>query len=370
MVTRRRELNEFLQLPGRIYRSDPNWVSPLRSEVRRVLNERVNPYFRNASLKLFLCYEKNRVVARTSVVINKNHWIRFGEKTAFFGFFEAVDDPGAVLALFESVQRYCREAGVETLEGPFNPNHYSELGMQADGFGALPVFFETYNPSYYNGLLKNAGFRIAYTLHTRKNTDVAEYVRKRYGRITPPKSRGPFTVRYFNMHDIKGDIERIRCVNNDAFSDNWHFLPVTREECLFSAKFLRLVTYPELITFVEHQGEPVGVLQCVPDINPFLQTLRGKFKIHDVCRFLKQKKLIRDLVIYSVGIKKAFRNTRAYALLHQSMCWTAVQYQTLTTTWMSEENVPSIRASEHLGLVPYKRFHIYKKPVGEVRNGA
>jgi hypothetical protein len=356
-------MKDFLQLPFEIYRDDPSWVAPLTSEVRRTLDQEQNPYFKRASLKLFVYYKNNEAVARSCVVINPDHWEKFGEKTAYFGFFESKQDKEAVQQLFDFVQDYCQKAGAKFIEGPFNPNHYSELGVQIDQFDSTPVFFETYNPEYYSKLLEEVGFIPVYQTHTRRNSEVANYVRQRYGEINFLSNSSDFSVRHFNLNNLKNELERIREVYNDAFSENWHFLPVSRDEYLFSAKFLKLVTFPELITIIEHEGKPVGVFQCVLDINPLLLPMRGKVGPVKYLKFMKGRKEIRDLIIYAIGIKKDYQRTEVFKLLLNSMCSMAKNYQTLTTTWMSEENLPAVRASEYLGLKPYKYFVIYGKSI-------
>jgi hypothetical protein len=360
-VSDRNSISRFLRLPHDIYRDDPNWVAPFQSEIRRIFDTRRNPYFSRARLKLFLCSKGKQDVARVAVVIHPAHWEKFAEKVAFFGFFESFRDEEAVRRLFETAEQYCMAQGARRLEGPFNPNHYSELGLQTDRFGESPVFFETYNPSYYPRLLEGAGYAPVYRVHTRKNAKVSDYVRERYGEIGPPKESTGYTVRHFNPNDLKADLECIREVYNDAFSENWHFLPLSREEYLFSAKFLRWIMRPDLITIVEHRGKPVGVLQCALDINPLLRSMRGRVGPMRALRFLFGKKRCRNLVIFAVGIRKAYQNTRVYKFILDSMCRTALKADCLSTTWMSEDNLPAIRASEHLGLVPYKQFAIYAK---------
>src|SRR4030067_2382859 len=167
-----RRLRDFLKLPFDISRRDPNWVAPVISEVRRTLDPKRNPYFAYASLQLFVCYRDKTPVARLSVAINRNHEKSFGVRYAFFGFFEAKPDTSAVSALFGTAERYSRGQGAQMIEGPFNPNHYSEMGLQLDGFGIPPSFFQPHNPSYYRDFLELAGFRLCYRLQTMRNEEI------------------------------------------------------------------------------------------------------------------------------------------------------------------------------------------------------
>lgn len=360
-VTRARQMRDFLRLPFVIYRKDPNWVPPLRTEVRRVLDERRNPYFANAKLRLFVCYKDEAIAARVAIIINWLHHEKSGMKSAFFGFFESINDLDAVRSLFDKAEEYSRSQGVELLEGPFNPNHYSELGLQADQFGTLPTFFQAYNPPYYNELLQKIGFDVSATFHTRKNESIGQYVQEQYGTETAPSQMGHYSIRSFSKKDFKAELERFREVNNDAFSSNWHFLPLSKEEYLFSAKYLSLVTFPDLIKIVEHNGNPVGILHCVLDINPALRKLKGKAGPIKLIRFLWERRKIRKLIIFSVGIKKAHQHGRTYLLLFNTFSQMCRKYKVLETTWISEENIPAVKAAGYFGLKPDKHFVMYEK---------
>lgn len=356
-------LQEFLQVAENIYINDPLWVAPLHSEVRRTLDSTNNPYFDNASLRKFICYSHGNPVARSVIVINRDHWKKFSKRSAFFGFFESVNDREACRYLFETMEGYCRDEGAEWLEGPFNPNHYSELGILTKNCQTAPAFFETYNPDYYPGILESIGFKVSKRLHTRINTDAGNYLRTRYKDVSFPKERGDFRVRMISMWNLKSDLERIREINNDAFSDNWHFLPLSRPEYEYSARFLFFVTKPGLIVLIEKGSEPVGVIQFMLNVNPMIQSLQGKACFHDYIRFLWRRRHIKSIVLYAAGVKKAFQNTAVAWLMMKSTCALAQRYPVLSTTWMSDDNVASIRTSEHLGLVPYKWFSIYEKQI-------
>ncbi len=358
-VTDAGSMEDFLSVAYRVYRDDPQWVAPIASELRRTLDFDRNPYFATAVIRLFIAYRDTMPVARCCVVVNREQWRRSGVNQAFFGCFEALDDDEAVDRLFGRAREFARSAGATVLEGPFNPHHYAEVGLQTDAFDQPPIFFEAYNPPYYCSLVERAGFRVRHRIHTRINRDPAGYLRKRYGDADHGTRRGEFTVRNFSLLRFGAELERIREINNEAFNDNWYFLPLSRAEYRFSTASLFLVTYPRLIMLVEHRGRPVGVLQCVLDVNPLLRPMRGRPGPGDYLRFIAGRRRIRDLVIYAVGIKKAYRHTRVYILLLDLMRRVARKYRTVSSTWMYDENRPAKAAAESLGLEPYKWFAIY-----------
>lgn len=358
-VSKSRELKDFLNLPYSIYAGNKFWVPPITSEIARVLNSKKNPYFKNASLRLFNCYKMNKIVSRVSIVINQEYEKKFGVKSAHFGFFESKKDSNAVKFLFNEIEHYCQQYGIEKIEGPFNPNHYSELGLLLNCYEETPVFFEPYNPIYYKELLENAGFSISKILHTRINPNVGQYLKNRYPNGISVKLKNA-VIRSFNIKDKEADLENLRQIYNDAFFNNWHFLHVSRDEYVFSSQHLNLVTPPDLIKFLEIDNETVGAIHFALDINPLLKNFNGRFHLLKYLRFLRMKKKLTNLIFFAVGIKGNQKHTRAYAMLLNESIKIAKKYNVLSTTWMDAENKLSINASERLGVKPKKEFAIFE----------
>ena len=359
-ITLQDEIEDFLSLPSEIYKDNPNWIAPQYSELRRALNPLRNPYFLNASLKIYVCYSSGEPVCRAITVINHHHWTRWNKKSAFFGFFESVDDINAVRFLFEKIESDCRSAGAEFLEGPFNPNHYSELGILTDNFNCHPAFFETYNPPYYPTLLKGEGFDEYCQFHTRKNNDIFSTITKKYKSLNDEVTSKYITIRKFNIFRFKRDLGILREINNDAFENNSFFLPLSIEEYKFSAKYLFLVTSPGLIMIAEHNGIPIGAAQFVIDINNLIRTYNGGIKAWQIPGFLWKRRKIKELIIFTAGVKKAFRKTRVFSVMLKSAVKIFKDYSTISTTWISDENLGA-NLDDLLEMKADKHFSIFSK---------
>ncbi len=355
-------MNDFLSLPADIYRNDRNWVAPQLSEVKRTLNPTLNPYFANASLQLFVCYSDGKPVCRSILVINRLHWVRWDKKSAFFGFFESYENAKAVKYLFSRIEEEARKAGAEIIEGPFNPNHYSELGILLDNFNTDPLFFETYNPPYYPHLLKEAGLSILEILHTKTNSDIAATLSKLQRIIKEPDLKyKEYTIRKFNIFRMKRDLEILREINNEAFENNHHFLPLSREEYSFSAQFLFFVTLPKLILIVEHKGKPAGAIQCVINFNRLIKPFNRNINWWHIPGLLISRKNLKELIVFTVGVKKSFRNTPVLTMIVRSVLRIFRNYSTLSTTWVSDENKGVNHFCDLLEMKPYKHFALYSK---------
>jgi hypothetical protein len=266
----------------------------------------------------------------------------------------------AVKSLFTRAESYCLHQGVESLEGPFNPNLYSELGLLIDKFNCTPSFFQTYNPPYYQHLLEQAGFDVQMRLNIRSNKNLKDFLKQHYPDNLNTESKD-MRIRSFNIKRKEVDLDHLRDIYNDAFSDNWHFIPVSNEEYIFSAKYLSLVTPPDLIKFVEYKGTPVGVVQFALDINPFLKAFNGKLRPLKYFNLIRNKKKIKRAIIFAVGLKKTFRHTMAPQLLLNATVLLAGGYDELETTWMYDDNILAVKAAERLGMQPEKHYLILGK---------
>lgn len=352
-----RARRDFLRLPAAVYADDPHWVPPIAYDVARTLDTTRNPYFRHAGLELFVTYRAGVPVARAALVTDRRRIREDG--VAHFGYFEARPEADGPRDLFDALASRARAAGARTLEGPYSPHHYGEVGLQVDAFDRAPAFFQPHHAPWYAALLEGAGLREVTRLHTRRNPDVAATLRSRYASRTLLSRAGGLVARSFDPRRARRDLMRMREVYEDAFADNWRFLPVGEDEYLFAARHLRVVTPPELVTIVEADDEPVAVLQCAVDANPALRRLGGRLGPWRWCRFLRDRRRIRDLVVVAVGVKKAWRHTRAVRLLFDALCRTARRAGALETTWIAPGNRIVQHVCRRIGLARDRTYAVY-----------
>ncbi len=359
-------MNDFHSVAADVYRNDPNWIRPPVSILREVLDPHKNPYFANASLRIFVCYSDQRPVCRSILVINHQYWDRWKTRSAFFGFFEAADDPAGVQYLFASLGSAARDSGAESLEGPFNPNHYSELGILTDNFEDKPVFFEVYNPPYYSRLLAEAGFSESFRLHTMINTKIKETVNERFRVPFHPSPGSEISVRKFNILKYRKDLEILRDINNEAFRENMYFLPLSAREYDFAGKFFFLITKPSFILIAEHKGIPVGAVQFVLNFNALLQPIKGCMKFRHFPLLMLRRRKVKELIVFTCGVKKAYRQTLILTALFNAGIEVLRNCSSLSTTWISDEKLGNV-AARLLDMKAYKHYSIYSKSIRDIR---
>ncbi len=357
-------MTDFLRLPKAIYGNDPLWVPPITSDVRRTLNTAKNPYFSFATQERFVCYKDGAAVARMIVILDPKQRDAAGTKTALFGYFDSINDRDAARHLLIAAERYARSLGATHLEGPFNPNYYSELGIKMDTFDCAPHFFETYNPEYYPALLCEAGYSIAKRLKTYRLPRWSAVIQRRFGEGAPTPVQPPYTVRSLRMNDLARDLEQIREVYNDAFAANPYFHDVSQAEYAFSAKYLRYVTEPELTTIVEVDGKAVAVTQLMQEVNPLLRIMNGKTGPLRFLRYQRDRKLVRSAVFYAIGIKKQYQRSYVMGLLLRRNVEIFRNFDEVTTTWVSDDDTFMLNYTNRLGFVPDRSFALFKKELG------
>jgi hypothetical protein len=193
-----------------------------------------------------------------------------------------------------------------------------------------------------------------------RNAEFARTVRN-LGEPRRARRDGGFTVRPARLRDLVRELDILRDVNNDAFAGQWPFLPLSREEYAFSAKAMRMITRPSLVLIGEHRGRPAAVIHAVLDVNPLLKGMGGRTGPLRIARFLHGRRRIRSLIVFTIAIKKEFRHTRLFGVMLRALVASALDFDSIETTWISPDNQATVAAAVHLGMTPDRSFNVYSK---------
>lgn len=353
-------MREFLHLPFRIYKADRNWVPPLLSEVAQTLSPK-NPLFEHARARLFLAEKGSEVVGRIVGIVDENYISFHQERTGFFGFFEAVEDPEVSDRLYTAAAEYLRSEGMDQMIGPMNPSTNDECGFLSEGFDSPPKIMMTYNPPYYLEHSERFGLKKAKELYAYYRYTADPPPQKLLEVIEALKRKPHIRVRPVNLKDLTAEAARIKSVYNSAWAKNWGFVPFTDKEFDLIVKRLRPLVIPELVPIVEVLGEPVGVAISVPDYNQVLCHLNGRLGPVGLIKFLYYRRKIPDVRLLVLGVKPEYRRLGVDALLY----WEAFRaardkgYRGGEVSWILEDNRAIIAAIELWGCRLYKRYRIY-----------
>jgi hypothetical protein len=274
-----RDLRRFIELPHRIYADDPHWVAPLHNEVRKLLNRKKNPFFAHSDAALWLAWRGTEPVGRISAQINQLHLDRYHDATGNFGFLEAFDDQEIFNALLATAETWLRARGMRRAVGPYSLTINDELGVLISGFDMPPSALMGHSPPYYPERLAAAGYRKAKDLYAYR-LDIGEIkpeVRQRMRRIAEHfNPDGRITLRRLDLKRFEQEMRLVLHIYNDAWQDNWGFLPVTDEEARILVAAIKPIIRPEQIILAEMDGRAVGVIASIPNINEIIADLNGR----------------------------------------------------------------------------------------------
>jgi len=368
-VRSRRELKRFVKVPFRLHRESEQWVPPLVFERMQFLDRKKNPWFEHGEAEFFLAERAGEDVGRISAHLD-HRWDSFqGGKDAMFGFFEAAEDPEVVRALFDAATEWATERGRERILGPMDFTTNDEIGILIEGFERQPMILEPWHPPYYQRLIEAEGFA--------KAMDVLMW-ELRMGELKEGEKFDPsiheaaekalhdegITIRNMRKSDMAGEVRRFMDVYNEAWGDNWGFVPITDAEVEFQAKNLKQVLDEEWTFMAEKDGEVVGAALTLPDINQVMAKLDGRLLPFGWAKFLLGKRKIDRLRVFALGVKHDYRHSGIAAglyLEHIKMAAKPDKIKWGEMGWILETNKPMNRAMEGMGGKIVKKYRLYER---------
>lgn len=357
----------FLDLPFRLYAGDPNWVPPLYLERHDHLTK--NPYLQHAQTRLFLAERDGRVVGRISAQIDRLHLERYSDATGQFGFIEAEDDPEIFRALINAAGDWLKVRGMGRMQGPFNFSINEEMGLLIDGHDKPPFIFMGHSRPYYDARIQAQGLAKAKDVIAYEYDLKIPMPRAMTRMIEKNKASGKLTLRPLSKKNLKRDLAIIISIFNDAWSENWNFVPMTEAEINALGQVLKLLVTEGHIAIAEYEGEAAAMIVTLPDINGWIHDLGGKLFPFNWARLLWRVMFTSEKAfrVPLMGVRKAYRNTPTGAMLAFAVIDAVHEYHRSRGTfrselsWILEDNMPMRRIIEALGGVPYKTYRIYEK---------
>ncbi len=366
-VTGSASKKEFISFPWKVYRGNPCWVPPLKSELKSLLSEKTNPFFQHAEVACFLARKNGETVGRIAAIIDRNHGKTDNETVGFFGYFECLPDFSVARELLDTAARWLKERDIGIMQGPVNLSTNNECGFLLEGFDSPPMIMMTYTPAYYLDYMERCGLTKARDLYAYISVirDVAAGVRlERLASAVQTRVPG-LTVRPANMKQFQHELEAIKEIYNSAWSHNWGFVPMTDEETEFMAKRLKPLIVPELLIMAAVNGKPAAFFMAVPDYNQVLGKLDGRLGPVGVLKALWYSRKISDIRILTMGVKKEYRKKGIEGLLYLEAFKAAVKkgYKRAEMSWILEDNILMQRGCELMGGKLYKKYRIYEKNI-------
>ena len=370
-VEGRSDLDRFIRLPARLYDGWKGFVAPLVMERRDVLRQDRNPYFHHGTAQYWLAWRGDRPVGRISAQVDQLYLERHGKDAGHFGFLDAEDDPEVFHALVSAAEQWLTARGMRRLLGPFNLSSNEECGLLIDGFEATPMMMMGFSPPYAAQHLSALGFRkakdlVAYDLRIPDPSPPAiARVAAKLG------STNRVIVRPLDMSRYDAELTTVIDIFNDAWSENWGFIPFTEAEMRHVARSMRPLIRPDFVWLGEADGEMASMVVCLPNLNEAIAGLGGEILPFGWAKLLWRLKVtgVKTGRVLLLGVRKRHHRTAIgtvllYGVLERlraSMLRGGLR--NIELSWILEDNLAIRRVVEDLGAQVYKTYRIYEKEI-------
>jgi GNAT superfamily N-acetyltransferase len=366
----------FVDLPYRLYANNSAWVPPLKDEVMGLITPGKNPWFEHGEAQLFLAERNGQVVGRISAHIDQLALAQppeqgMGPGVGFWGLYEA-EDEAASNALFEAAEHWLREKGMNRAMGPFSLSYWDELGLLVEGHSIPPVVMMGHNGPDYQGWVEARGYAGVEDMFTYA-LPITGGFSELVNRIVASGERSSrINIRRVSKSKFDAEAALIIGILNDAWSDNWGFVPFTPAEIAYAGKKLKPIVFEDYIRIAEVDGEPVAFMMVIPNINEKIKDFGGSLFPFNWAKLLwwlrkPQSKIVR---VPLMGVLKKHQGTRLASQLAMMM----IEFVRRDAVgkygaefgdfgWVLASNGPMRSVGEAVGGKVEKIYRIYEKAI-------
>jgi hypothetical protein len=301
----------FVDLAWRVYRDDPSWVPPLKDEVHGLINPKKNPWFGHGRAQFWLAERNGEVVGRISAQVDDLVQLHMDPGTGQWGMFEALDAEAAA-ALIDTAERWLREQRMSRALGPISISIWDEPGLLIQGFDEPPLVMMGHHRPEYRGWIEAAGYRKAKDLYTFELDIRIDMIPVIDRLIRSGEANPKIRIRDVDKSRFDQEAAIILDILNDAWSDNWGFVPLTDEEIAYAGKKLKPIIVEDLVKIAEVDGEPVAFMITIPDMNEMIRDLDGRLFPFGFIKLLWRlhKVATKRVRVPLMGVRKSLQGGR------------------------------------------------------------
>jgi hypothetical protein len=368
-VATKADRKAFVDFAWEVYREDPAWVPPLKDEVRGLLSPKKNPWFEHAKATLFLAERDGKAVGRISAQVDELVLEHMGAGTGQWGMFEALDQDAAS-KLISTAEDWLRSQGMTRALGPFSLSIWDEPGLEIEGFAEPPTAMMAHHRPEYQQWVEAAGYGKAKDLITYA-LDITNWQDPLIDRLIAAGERNPrIRIRTVDKSRFDQEAQLILNLLNDAWSNNWGYVPLTEAEIAYAGKKLKPIIFEDLVRIAEVDGEPVAFMLTIPDINELTRDLNGELFPFNFIKLLwrLRKPRTRRLRVPLMGVAKSLHGSR----LASQLAFMMIEFtrrdavSKLGAThgefgWILEDNKGMLSIAQLPGATINHRYRIYEK---------
>ncbi len=355
-VTNKKESRLFLEVPVFLYTNDPNWIRPLDKDINEVFDPKKNKAFRHGKVIRWVLIADGKPAGRIAAFTNSRYKSK-GDDFAVggIGFFECINDQAAADLLFDNARHWLLNEGIEAMDGPINFGERDRWwGLVTEGF-LPPLYCMNYNLPYYKELFENYGFKLFYNQVCLGFDPKAELPEKILSRHRTLSAGQPFRYEILDKRQLRKYAADFTTVYNKAWAGHGGLKQVSESQIFNMFSKMKPVMDPNVIGFVYHQNDPVGIFVNLPDLNQWFKYLGGKFTLLHKLYFLYVKKFKPNPkfvgLVFGIVPEWHGKGADAYMIAEASKIIRspAVPYTQYEMQWIGDFNPKMINIAEGLG---------------------
>lgn len=362
----------FLAVPDAVYASDEHWRPQLSFERAAHLDPTKNPGA--ASVKnrqLFLAMRGGQDIGRIAAFTNPAHNAHSKSNDGFFGFFDCVAEAPIGMALLDAAETWLRSRNVDKMIGPAQWSVNEECGLLIDGFDTPPVVMMPHGHAAYKEMIEAQGFAKATDMLAFQAELAAGYPRPKMTQmmVKAAERNKDITIRPMRPSKFRDEVDVVMGVFNDAWSENWGFVPFSDDQISHMAKEIKPIMFKEGLWVGEYKGEPIAYIWMIPDLNEAIRDLKGSLFPFGWAKLLWRLKVsgVKQARIPLMGLRKEYHNTRAGLSIVAALCETVFEaarqkgFTHCELSWVLEDNPGMISICEQASAKAYKTYRMYEK---------
>lgn len=362
------DLDDFLMAGRVVFAGDPAWVPPLEFDLKARLSPGKNPFFERGEVALFTARRNGRLVGRISAQIDHEHLRLHGDKTGFFGFFDTIDDPEVGQALVDAAAAWLERRGMERMRGPLSLNMNEEIGVLIDGHEHPPAVLMGHSRDWQDRVALSTGLEKAKDLYAWR-FEVGKIPKRALRAWEAVKKMPEVTLRSVEPKRMHEELAAIMRIFNDAWQENWGFVPATDAEVKKTGEELRLILDQDLAYIAEVNGKPAAICIALPNLNEVIRDFDGKLGPVQLAKLLWRLKVKRPKSgrLMMLGISAELRGVKKYGGLSHAMYVEIAKrgeangYEWGELSWTLEDNAPVNVGIKSMGAKVYKTYRVYEK---------
>ncbi len=364
------DIDAFLNLPYELYRSEPHWRAPLRFERKEQFSTNKNPALTPITRQLFLAKIDDKIVGRIAAFVNKTHQNQYGDAAGHFGYFDCIKDADVGVALLGAAKDWLVSRQCKKMIGPAQWSVNEECGLLIDGFDTPPVVMMSYGRPDYQAMIETAGLEKAVDMYAYQADLHAGYPRPKPTQMMVKLAErdSDINVRPMRNEKFKEEVDLVMDIFNDAWSENWGFLPFSDAQIKHMASEIRPLMFKEGLWVGEIKGEPVAYIWMIPDLNEAISGLDGRLLPFGWARLVHRLKIkgVKQARIPLMGLRKEWHNTRKGLAIVAQLCETVFKagreqgFTHCELSWILEDNEAMIRICEQASAKRYKTYRMYE----------